>query len=129
MLSEEDHQWLKGKGFDFEVVVSADGKITNLIIKNYPLPPGFDHDQTDLLVRLPAGFPDTPPDMFWVDPEIKLSKSGDRAPASAHFENYAGRRWQRFSRHLAPGAWRPGVDSLESWMHSIRALLAKDGST
>lgn len=127
MLSEDDHRWLKGKGFDFQVL--PEEGVTNLIIKGYRLPPGFDHELTDLLVRLPAGFPDTPPDMFWVDPEIKLAKTGARAPASEHFENHAGRRWQRFSRHLSQGAWRPGVDSLESWMHSIRGLLVKDGSS
>lgn len=125
MLSDDDQKWLKDKGFEFEVV--AESGLTNLIIKNYPLPPGFDQKQTDLLIRLPAGFPDAPPDMFWVDPEIKLAKTGVHAPASDNFESYVSRTWQRFSRHLAQGAWRPGVDSLESWLHSIRTLLAKDG--
>ncbi len=125
MLSEDDKKWLNERGFSYEASVDASG-ITHLIINNYPLPQGFDQDKTDLLVRLPAGFPDTAPDMFWVDPTIKLVKTGANAPASDQYESHAGRTWQRFSRHLSPGAWRPGIDSLQSWLVAIRGLLEKD---
>lgn len=124
MLDDGDHEWLKARGFDYEVIEESGW--TNLIIKGYVLPPGFDHDQVDLLVRLASGFPDSPPDMFWVDPWIKLVRTQAYAPTSEQAETHAGRTWQRFSRHLGPGAWRPGIDSLESWMASIRNLLIKD---
>lgn len=125
MLSEEDHAWLKERNFTYETSLDPSG-LTNLIIKGYRLPDGFDHEDVDLLVRLPSGFPDAAPDMFWVDPTIKLRKTGATAPASEQYEKHAGRNWQRFSRHLNPGAWRPGVDSLQSWIIAIRVLLEKD---
>lgn len=124
MLDETDHEWLRKRGFNYEVIDG--GGWTNLIIRNYRLPPGFDHEQVDLLIRLASGFPDSPPDMFWVDPWIKLAATQAYAPASAQPEEHLGRTWQRFSRHLGPGAWRPGIDSLESWVLSIRQLLVKD---
>jgi hypothetical protein len=127
MLDETDHEWLSSRGFEYEVI--EEGGLTNLIIKGYALPPGFDHDEVDLLVQLPPGFPDTPPDMFWVDPWIKLSASQTYAPASEHPQEMLGRRWQRFSRHLGAGAWRPGIDSLATWMSAIRQLLIKDTAT
>lgn len=126
MLDDADHQWLKDSGFDYEVVEESGW--TNLILKGYSLPAGFDHEQVDLLVRLPPGFPDAQPDMFWVDPWIKLTSTGSFAPASEQPEQHVGRTWQRFSRHFANGAWRPGTDSLESWMKTIRLLLVRDGA-
>lgn len=126
MLSDEDKEWLAQQGLQADI--ASDGGMTNLILKDYSLPSGFDRDIIDLLVRLPAGFPDVPPDMFWVDPEIKLSKTGEFAPASGNFESHAGRKWQRFSRHFTPGAWRPGTDSLQSWILCIGHLLEKDVS-
>lgn len=123
MISDADKAWLQARGFEFEVIL--EGGMTNLIIRSYQLPVGYSHGAVDLLVRLPAGFPDAAPDMFWVDPRITLA-SGAEAPASNVYESHVGRQWQRFSRHLAGGAWRPGIDSLESWILTIRHLLERD---
>lgn len=125
-LDMGSRQWLTDQGFTYEV--SDESGWTNVVLKDYALPVGFDRESVDLLVRLPPGFPDVPPDMFWVDPQIKVARTQALAPASAHTETHAGRSWQRFSRHLQPGVWRPGVDSLDSWIRSIRGLLIKDGA-
>lgn len=124
MLDEDDYTYLKSRGYEYEVV--QEGGWTNLVIKNYTLPAGFDHDQVDLLIRLGPEFPDTAPDMFWVDPWIRVAATQAYAPQSESPEQALGRNWQRFSRHLQPGAWRPGIDSLESWLAAIRQLLVKD---
>ncbi|MEZ2370962.1 E2/UBC family protein [Arthrobacter sp. RCC_34] len=125
MLDDDDLAKLDAKGLKHEVTVDGSGW-TELVIKDYPLPQGFTAQATDLLVRLPPGFPDAAPDMFWVNPEIRLAATGAYAPASEVPEQYLGRIWQRFSRHLAPGTWRPGIDSLETWMAAIAQLLRKD---
>lgn len=124
MLDAVDHEMLAGRGLAYTAEV--ENGWTNLIISGYEVPTGFTPERTDLLVRLPPGFPDAAPDMFWADPEIRISATGQYAPASEHREQYAGRTWQRFSRHLPPGAWRPGIDSLESWLAVIRQQLLMD---
>jgi len=126
MLDQEDRDWLTAQGFEFETV-DEDG-LTNLILKNLALPAGFDRAHVDLLVRLPKGFPDTGPDMFWVDPPIRLSKSGAYPPQADQMETYVGRPWQRFSRHFIGTPWRPGIDSLESWILCVQSVLRQDGA-
>lgn len=126
MLDEEDRDWLTAQGFEFETV-DEDG-LTNLILRNCMLPTGFDREQADVLVRLPKGFPDTGPDMFWVDPPIRRSKDGAYPPQADYFEVHAGRQWQRFSRHFTTTPWRPGIDSLESWILCVQSVLRQDGA-
>jgi hypothetical protein len=126
MLDQEDRDWLAEHSLEFEAI--EEGGFTNLILKNFVLPAGFDQPSTNLLVRLPAGFPDTPPDMFWVDPPVLLTKTGMRPPASDVMETLVGRQWQRFSRHFSGSPWRPGIDSLPSWILCIRSLLERDVS-
>lgn len=124
MLEQEDREWLAENGYKFEVV--DEGGITNLILKDFLLPRGFDRETTDLLTRLPPGFPDTAPDMFWADPPIKMAITGAFAPASDLMEPHVSRTWQRFSRHFAGSPWRPGIDSLQSWVLCMRLLLEND---
>jgi hypothetical protein len=122
MLPEADEAYLRGKGWSFEVSVEA-GMLC-VVIQDYVLPLGFDRASTDLLVRLPGSWPDGTPDMFWVDPEIRRKADGAYPEAAASFETYLGRKWQRFSRHVQSGAWRPS-DGLGVWMAVIAEELAK----
>ena len=101
---------------------------TNLILSGYPLPDGLSPREADLLIRLPSQFPDVPPDMFWTIPDVRLARSGSFPPAADQRQPLLGRDWQRFSRHLAPGAWRLGIDGLPSWLAAIRTLLVKDAA-
>lgn len=124
MLPEQDRQKLTEKGYEFEEI--ADGGFLCVVIKDFRLPPGYDRDSTDVLLRLPSGFPDSQPDMFWCDPPISYANGGV-PQASESRETYLGRTWQRFSRHLAPGVWRPGVDSLMTYLSLITRDLARCG--
>jgi hypothetical protein len=124
MLDENELAWLTEKGFCFKVI--EEPGVTNVILNDYPLPNGFDHDNVEILIRLPAGFPDVPPDMFWVKPTIKLTSTQKTPVAADCHEKHLDDIWQRFSRHLPPGTWRPGVDDLRTWVQSIRQLLQKD---
>jgi Prokaryotic E2 family E len=123
MLAEADTQYLLSKGLDFEVTVESG--MTCVVVKDYALPEGYDRSSTDLLIRLPAGFPDAQPDMFWCDPAIRLSSNGGMPQAADAFEIHLGRTWQRFSRHLPGGAWRPGTDDLGSWLSMVGGELAR----
>ena len=71
LLAEEDVQHLKDKGYIFEVERAA-GFIC-VVIRNFPLPAGYNPQTTDFLLRLPPNFPMACPDMFWTFPHVRLA--------------------------------------------------------
>jgi hypothetical protein len=123
MLRPADDEYLNRTGLDYEVTPEAG--LVSLVIKDWPLPEGYEPREVDLLIRLPAGFPDVQPDMYWCDPPVRLTRTGGHPQAADQFQQFLGRNWQRFSRHLPPGAWHPGRDSLESYITLIRSELAR----
>lgn len=123
MLLPPDDAYLKSKAFNYDV--QSDQGLICVVIHDFPLPVGFDRSNTDLLVRLPQGFPDAQPDMFWCEPPIKIAATGAVPPAADQMEPFVGRTWQRFSRHLPPGAWKPGTDSLQSFLSLVSAELRR----
>ena len=74
-----------------------------------------------LLLRLPPGFPDAGPDMFWLDPPVSRPASGP-IPGTESREPYLGRTWQRWSRHIQ-NQWRPSIDNLETYLVYVRRCL------
>jgi hypothetical protein len=129
MLSDSDKIVLDELGVDYAVVedVLPGGTWTGIIISDYVLPPGYDHEKTDMLVRLPPGFPDAAPDNFWIDPPLKNNRTGVVPANATGSETHHGRTWQFFSRHLTAAPWRPGLDDLRSWLNTIRRSLEQDG--
>lgn len=128
MLSDSDKEVLDGLGLTYTVEedVQPAGTWTGIIISDYPLPGGFDRTTTDMLVRLPPGFPDAAPDNFWVDPPIKNART-QAYPVNANGkEPHLQRSWQFFSRHLRDTPWRPGLDDLRTWLNTIRRSLQED---
>jgi hypothetical protein len=124
MLVAADKEYLDQLGLLYDIIV--EGGFVCVVIKGWPLPDGYVPDAVDLLLRLPPGFPDAPPDMYWCDPPVRLAASGTFPPAAEQMENYLGRTWQRFSRHLTAGAWHPGRDNLASYVALIRRGLARE---
>jgi hypothetical protein len=116
MLTEDDRNFLDSMGWRYET--KPDGELVCLTIFDYPLPDGYAVPQADLLLRLPRGFPDAAPDMFWFFPEV-LYPGGAAPPATGERLQFDGRVWQRWSRHLAT-AWRPGIDNLQTYLRLIR---------
>ena len=54
-----------------------------LVIAGYMLPGGFQPGTVDLLIKMPPGFPDAQPDMFWVYPAVKTVQR-QPAPRDLH---------------------------------------------
>lgn len=120
-LPSFDQTFLADHGFQFEVVQEA-GK-TGIILKSLDLPKGkFNAETADILVLLPAGYPDCAPDMFYASPHLTLT-SGQVPKACTAQLNYAGRVWQRWSRHN--NAWRPGIDGLRTMVARIKTALSE----
>jgi len=120
MLPTIDLDYLKTVAPGHSIV--NDGGMTCVLVPSFPLPEGFDRPCVDLLLRLAPGYPDVQPDMWWFNPAA-LRIDGVVIPATQATEGFFGRQWQRWSRHLNPGQWRPGIDSLQSYFTLIRKEL------
>ena len=120
MLPPDDDDYLQARAPSH--MVSLDGGMINIVIPSFPLPPGFTLGAADLLLRLSAGYPDVPPDMWWFEPAVRRV-DGQTIAATESQEAYLGRTWQRWSRHLQPGQWRSGIDSIESYLALVRKEL------
>lgn len=122
ILPEDDIEYLNSKGIAFEEV--RDGKKQGIILKGRPLPDGrFDAAAADILIILPAGYPDVAPDMFHLMPWVKLAKAGKFPNAADQPVDFAGKSWQRWSRHNKE--WRPGVDGIWTMLKRIEDALEK----
>lgn len=121
LLLPEDRRFLERKGWACTVTPQPGGG-NDIIIHNWSLPETFSPQAVDMLVKQPASYPDGGMDMFWTDPPVRLAGSGQFPQAADVFEEHAGRRWQRWSRHTT---WRPGTDCLETFVASIQTQLKK----
>lgn len=122
MLPPSDIDFLAERCLTY--TVQADGGLTCVVIHDWQVPTGYQQSKTDLLLRLPPGYPDLAPDMWWCNPPLVLTNGG--APEATQVtEHYLGRPWQRWSRHLPPGVWRSGIDGLESYLARVRAEVAR----
>ncbi|MBL4795971.1 MAG: multiubiquitin domain-containing protein [Oleispira sp.] len=121
-LPSIDQTFLCEHGYDFEVA-QEDGK-TGIILKALKLPEGkFNCEIVDILVLLPGGYPDCAPDMFYASPKLTLNGIGQVPKACTAQRTYAGRVWQRWSRHN--NAWRPGIDGLRTMVARVQTALAE----
>lgn len=101
--------------------VEADG-LKNIIVKSYPLPPGYTRDSSDLLLRLDAAYPNSKPDMFWLEHDVLLT--GGAIPKSAdEILDALGRKWRRFSWHFTN--WNPATGNLLFFLEFIEMRLKK----
>lgn len=122
LLPRTDVEYLAAKGYAYEERDENGQKA--VILKARPLPEGrFDSAEADILILLPPGYPDCPPDMFHLLPWVKLT-NGNRYPNAANQPvQFGGQSWQRWSRHN--NEWRPGVDGIWTMLKRIEDALEK----
>lgn len=121
-LPEIDCDYLESKQYDH--TVAKIGSAVHLIIRDFELPGAYSPRRVDLLLILPAGYPNSSPDMFWTYPDAKLANGAWPRAADVH-ETYGERSWQRWSRHFNGGSWRPGIDDIRTFLAAIRRELNK----
>lgn len=119
-LPATDAEYLTSKGIPFEEINDAGRK--GIVLKQRPLPIGrYDADTADILILLPAGYPDCPPDMFHLLPWVRLL-NGNRYPNAADQPvDFDGKSWQRWSRHN--NEWRPGIDGIWTMIKRIETAI------
>ena len=121
-LPDPDARYLASLGTESRI--EAEGGMTCVLLRDWPLPAGLSHATADLLVRLHSGYPDVAPDMWWFCPAVRLADDTS-LPRTDVYEHYLGRQWQRWSRHLTAGQWRSGVDGLENYLALVRHELER----
>lgn len=121
-LPEPDVEYLARRGVPHDI--TAEGNMTCVVLPRWTLPQGLNQSTADLLIRLPPGYPDLAPDMWWFSPALFLA-NGQRIPNTEVTETYLGKQWQRWSRHFQPGQWQSGVDGLESYLTLIDRELER----
>lgn len=119
-LPSHDQRYLDAKGFDYQEV--SDGKRRGLILPDWVLPDTrYDQARANLLILIPSGYSDVPPDMFHLDPWVRLA-TGLKYPGRADVPvEFAGRRWQRWSRHN--NEWRRGKDGIWTMLKRVQYAL------
>jgi hypothetical protein len=121
-LPPRDVAYLSSRGIAYED--GSDAGRAGIVLKDMPLPEGkFGVTTVDVLVILPPGYPDCPPDMFYCLPWLKLRQTGSDPRAASTAHAFRGQTWQRWSRHN--NAWRPGVDGIHTMVKRIERALAE----
>ena len=120
MLPSEDRAFLSKTFPGFRD--QAEHQMWCVVLPGFRLPKGLTEPTSDLLLRLAPGYPDIPPDMWWFSPAVRRI-DGRGIPQTDVQEEYLNRIWQRWSRHLPTGAWKPGIDGLEGYLALVRREL------
>ena len=98
------------------------GGWTFLVLRDFEVA-GYQPSRVRLLVKLPPLFPEAAPDMFWLSPSVRTAAG--RVPRSTSTERLLGQPWQRFSWHLAKGAWKPGESTLADYLRCVRGRILR----
>lgn len=79
-----------------------------LILAGVDLPSGWSKARTRVLIRMPGGYPTTPPDNFWADEDLRLADGG-LPGASSPNQPMGNGTWLLFSYHVEQSDWHPAV--------------------
>lgn len=126
VIPEADRDYLTDKGFEFEEKEYPNG-VKGVLIKGLALPDHkFTLPKSNLLIILPPGYPDVPPDMFYFSPPLLLQPANRFARATESMMSFGDNiQWQRWSRHLPPNHWRRQVDGIHTYLKRIEEALNK----
>ena len=120
VLPMKCRRYLVSRGIRFEE--HEEGRQKAVSLKEFALPPRhFDASAADILILLPSGYPDAPPDMFYALPWLKLTSSNGYPKAADQAFEFGGNTWQRWSRHN--NEWRAGTDGIWTMIKRIETAL------
>ena len=118
-LPLRDRQFLESDHPDHELWVE-DGFVC-VVLPGFALPSGLVPAKSDLLLRLPPGYPDRNPDMFWFAESVTRA-DGRSIRAVGVPGTYGSRAWSRWSRHMVATEWR-SADGLRGYLGYVRLCL------
>lgn len=108
----------------WETVVEADGRRW-LIIREYPLPPGYTVRTVLLALEIPSAYPGAQIYGFYANPEIALS-TGRPIPSTQLRGVALGKALVGWSRHRPGQPWDPCQDNVVTQLSLVEAALTKE---
>jgi hypothetical protein len=117
-LPEQDAEYLASKCTKFEVIKNASD--VHVIFHDYAFPEAYQARHSNLLIVIPAGYPNAKLDMFWTYPDVRLI-SGKWPTSSEDHQDFHGKNLQRWSSHINR---RSVVDSLRTFITSVQREIA-----
>jgi len=117
-LGPEDVRALEALGRSWETVCLAG--VRWLFIQRYPVPPGFNHAEVTLALRLDT-YPGGLIDMAYFHPP--LARMDGKVVNNLSTLAIGTRTFQQWSRHYG---WKEGVDSLARHLRRVRSWLTHE---
>ena len=123
-LLTEDTQFLDEYGLPWETI--TDGSQWVLIHQFSSQHEGYNHSTVTIAIRLETGYPNTEPNMVYVQPAL-ARKDGRPIGATTAKQVILGVTYQRWSRHRTPqNPWKPGQDGIGSHIFLIEDWFARE---
>jgi hypothetical protein len=119
-LLPQDVKHLDQLGLRWETLV--DGGRRWLILRHYPLPPGYRFPVADIGIEVPVSYPGAQLDMFYCHPPLALN-NGAAIPQTQCIETITGLPFQRWSRHRQ---WDPARDALATHLALVDESLRRE---
>lgn len=117
-LPEEDREYLDTLEKEWRTEQDAGDRL--VVILDYDLPDGYDHQVVELMIKIPPNYPMTKLDMFYLNPPIHR-KDGREIPKLS-LEMVGERQWQQWSRHYKDEEWHPDI-GLAGYLDSVKDCL------
>lgn len=111
-------------GVEHEVLLN--GHQVYVVLKAVPMPAQYSSVSSDVLMITDINYPTSAMDMFWLE-EAVVPNDGELPSYASSVEEYAGRRWRRWSWHRN-GRWTAGVDDLRSHFAFIEECWRKEAA-
>lgn len=119
----DDELYLNSLGLRWDAILESN--IKRIVIRDWPLPAGYNVRVVNVNIRLEAGYPDVPIDMAYFHPA--LSRLDGKAIGALAEDTFDGKAWQRWSRHRTGlSAWRIGTDNVQSHMALVGDWLSEE---
>ena len=120
LLPSDDRQFLDDHGLAYREVSDSGHK--GVVLVDFKLPEiKFQVSAADILILLPPGYPDAPPDMFYALPWLELASGGGYPNRANKSWQLDGENWQRWSRHSSE--WRAGTDGIWTMVQRVNRAL------
>ncbi len=119
-LLPQDEAHLNRLALRWETAVDAGRRW--LLLRNYPLPNGYNVASADIGIEFPTSYPSAQLDMFYCNPHL-ASANGDAIPQTQVTQDIFSVNYQRWSRHRQ---WDASRDTLATHLALVDESLRRE---